>query len=115
MRDVIKTLVLSGCLLLWAGADDAKAVKDLKCSQTSCTYPEEFGPNQIKYFHGTCPGTSTALTSKNSNMVCHKAEFLTCTPGQLWNSGESDAYWKCSCDNWSDKNRANTTIDLSCP
>lgn len=108
-------LILVGVLSLWAGADVAMAaVQELSCSQTACTYNESFKPSHSKTFHGHC-NSSTAMTSSNSGMSCHKAEFLTCTTGVIENQGKSDTFWKCTCTNWSDQNWANTTINITCP
>lgn len=114
MNGLFKTLVLAGALSVLAGADGAKAVQELSCSQTKCSYNEEFGPSQTKTFHGHC-NSSTPMTSGNSKMICYKAEFLACSTGVIENQGKSDTFWKCTCINGSDKNRAYTTISLSCP
>lgn len=114
MKGLVKTLVLAGVLSVVAGADGAKAVKKLSCSQTKCTYNEEFNKSQMKTFHGHC-NSSTPMTAENSNMICHKAQYLSCSPGQIENQNETDTFWKCTCMNGSDKHKANTTVDLFCP
>ncbi len=114
MRNLVMILVVGACALLWAGAEGANASNvSLSCGATSCEYNEEFKASQTKTFHGHCDA-NTKMTASNSNMTCHKASGLTCTPGLLENPGKSDTFWRCTCTNWNTKKHS-TTIDMTCP
>ncbi len=114
MRNLVTILVVGGCSSLWAGAAAAKAINQLHCSKTKCTYSEEIGPSGTKTYQGYCDGTgNTQITDRNSSMVCHKAKDLTCTGAHLVLI--STPYWTCTCTNWNPTQRAHPDIDLSCP
>ena len=114
MKSLVAIFTLVGALAFWGGTDVAKAVVKLSCDTTKCTFNEEIGKSQIKYFQGRCDGSGTEMTQDNSSMICHKQDHLTCTSA-AWNLKNDEGFWACSCDNSSPSKRANTTIDLECP
>ena len=116
MRRLVAILIAGGCLSLWAGAAAASATVQLHCSDLSCQYTEEIGPDGTKSYQGYCDGTgNTKVTEGNSDMDCHKAKDLTCTFANFEFPDDKHPYWSCTCTNWNATHEAHPAINITCP
>ncbi len=116
MKRLVTILIVVSALSFWGGVETAKAVQELSCGTTSCTFNEEIGPLQTKHYHGHCYGTgNTVVTTGNSYMYCNtnKANYVNCTKPE-WNIYKKDLYWACSCENDS-FDQEHPDFKITCP
>ena len=110
MKLLIKTLILSSALSVLAGVDVA-AIEDLPCGQAKCVFHVLLNRSGTEENRGWCQGVH--ITAYNSEMVCHPVKGMTCTDS-AYISGKN-AYWSCTCTNWSTTKKQSATIDVLCP
>ncbi len=114
MKNLAKTVILASALWLSAGTAFGKAIQQLHCSTTHCTYTEQLHKSGTTSFQGYCDGVHN-ITQDNSSMACHPVKGMTCTFSKLIEGPVKPYYWGCTCTNWSATKRQNASIDLHCP
>ncbi len=115
MKRFVGTAAIALVLAIWGGVEVAKAAVELSCNTTNCTFNEEIGPVQEKYYHGHCDGSG--MTQDNSSMTCdnNSEKNLTCVKHASWNVWNDTGYWSCTCTNHGTAEDKHPTIYLTCP